>query len=117
MTGGQRRILVVEDDRETAGQLAHSLAANGYQVDIAGNGAEALRCGRSADYVVMTIDRLLADIDGLAVMQDLRDEGIATPILIVSALGEVDDRVPALGAGGADLSPHPSALAALVPGP
>jgi two-component system OmpR family response regulator len=114
MTGGQRRILVVEDDRETAGQLAHSLAANGYQVDIAGNGAEALRCGRSADYVVMTIDRMLPDIDGLAVMQDLRDEGIATPILIVSALGEVDDRVRGLRAGGDDYLVKPFAFAELV---
>jgi len=114
MTGGQRRILVVEDDRETAGQLAHSLATNGYQVDIAANGAEALRCGRSADYVVMTIDRMLPDIDGLAVMQDLRDEGIATPILIVSALGEVDDRVRGLRAGGDDYLVKPFAFAELV---
>jgi len=114
MTGGQRRILVVEDDRETAGQLAHSLAANGYQVDIAANGADALRCGRSADYVVMTIDRMLPDIDGLAVMQDLRDEGIVTPILIVSALGEVDDRVRGLRAGGDDYLVKPFAFAELV---
>jgi len=114
MTGGQRRILVVEDDRETAGQLAHSLAANGYQVDIAGNGAEALSCGRSADYVVMTIDRMLPDIDGLAVMQDLRDEGIVTPILIVSALGEVDHRVRGLRAGGDDYLVKPFAFAELV---
>ena len=114
MTGGQRRILVVEDDRETAGQLAHSLTASGYQVDVAANGAEALRCGRSADYLVMTIDRMLPDIDGLAVMQDLRDEGIVTPILIVSALGEVDDRVRGLRAGGDDYLVKPFAFAELV---
>lgn len=114
MTGGQRRILVVEDDRETAGQLAHSLAASGYQVDVAANGAEALRCGRSADYAVMTIDRMLPDIDGLTVMQDLRDEGVVTPILIVSALGEVDDRVRGLRAGGDDYLVKPFAFAELV---
>ena len=114
MTGGQRRILVVEDDRETAGQLAHSLTASGYQVDVAVNGAEALRYGRSADYVVMTIDRMLPDIDGLAVMQDLRDEGVVTPILIVSALGEVDDRVRGLRAGGDDYLVKPFAFAELV---
>jgi len=114
MTGGQRRILVVEDDRETAGQLAHSLTANGYQVDVAANGAEALRYGRTADYVVMTIDRMLPDIDGLAVMQDLRDGGIVTPILIVSALGEVDDRVRGLRAGGDDYLVKPFAFAELV---
>ena len=114
MTGGQRRILVVEDDRETAGQLAHSLTVHGYQVDVAANGAEALRCGRSADYVVMTIDRMLPDIDGLAVMQDLRDHGVVTPILIVSALGEVDDRVRGLRAGGDDYLVKPFAFAELV---
>ena len=114
MAGGQRRILVVEDDHETAGQLAHSLTANGYHVDVAANGVEALRCGRSADYVVMTIDHMLPDIDGLAVMQDLRDQGIVTPILIVSALGEVDDRVRGLRAGGDDYLVKPFAFAELV---
>jgi two-component system OmpR family response regulator len=114
MTGGQRRILVVEDDRETAGQLAHSLTANGYQVDVAANGSEALRRGRSADYVVMTIDRMLPDIDGLAVMRDLRGEGVVTPILIISALGEVDDRVRGLRAGGDDYLVKPFAFAELV---
>jgi two-component system OmpR family response regulator len=114
MTGGQRRILVVEDDGETAGQLAHSLTANGYQVDVAANGCDALRCGRSADYLVMTIDRMLPDIDGLAVMQDLRDKGIVTPILIISALGEVDDRVRGLRAGGDDYLVKPFAFAELV---
>lgn len=114
MTGGQRRILVVEDDRETAGQLAHTLTANGYQVDVAANGSDALRCGRAADYVVMTIDRMLPDIDGLAVMQDLRDKGIVTPILIISALGEVDDRVRGLRAGGDDYLVKPFAFAELV---
>jgi len=87
----RRSILVVEDDPETARQLAESLTTNGYQVDLAATGGEALRRGRSAEYTVMTIDRMLPDIDGIAVMQQLRDDGIAAPVLIVSALGEIDD--------------------------
>jgi two-component system, OmpR family, response regulator len=88
MTGVRRRILVVEDDAETARQLVESLATNGYQVDLAANGSDALSRGHSADYAVMTIDRMLPDIDGLAVMQRLREDGVATPVLIVSALGD-----------------------------
>ena len=91
MVEARRSILVVEDDPETARQLAESLTTNGYQVDLAATGGEALRRGRSAEYAVMTIDRMLPDIDGIAFMQQLRDDGIAAPVLIVSALGEIDD--------------------------
>jgi two-component system, OmpR family, response regulator len=114
MAGVRRRILVVEDDLETAGQLVESLSTNGYQVDLATNGSEALSRGRSADYAVMTIDRMLPDIDGIAVMQRLREEGIVTPVLIVSALGEIDDRVRGLRAGGDDYLVKPFAFAELL---
>jgi two-component system OmpR family response regulator len=102
MTGGHRRILVVEDDPETADQLVEQLTTSGYQVDLAANGNEALSRGASSDYAVITIDRMLPDIDGIAVMRQLRDDGIAAPFLIISALGEVDDRVRGLRAGGDD---------------
>ena len=102
MPGGRRRILVIEDDPETAGQLAESLATSGYQVDLATCGNEALRRGAASDYAVITIDRMLPDIDGIAVMRQLRDDGVAAPVLIISALGEVDDRVRGLRAGGDD---------------
>src|SRR5258706_6910500 len=114
MTGVRRRILVVEDDAETARQLVESLATNGYQVDLAANGSDALSRGHSADYAVMTIDRMLPDIDGLAVMQRLREDGVATPVLIVSALGEIDDRVRGLRAGGDDYLVKPFAFAELL---
>jgi len=105
MTGGHRRILVVEDDPETAGQLVEQLTTSGYQVDLAQSGNEALSRGAASDYAVITIDRMLPDIDGIAVMRQLRDEGIAAPVLIISALGEVEPfsfvellaRVEALG--------------------
>src|SRR4030088_1240233 len=102
MTGGHRRILVVEDDPETAGQILESLTTGGYQVDLAASGNEALSRGVASDYAVITIDRMLPDIDGIAVMRQLRDDGIAAPVLIISALGEVDDRVRGLRSGGDD---------------
>jgi two-component system, OmpR family, response regulator len=102
MTGGHRRILVVEDDPETAGQLVESLTSSGYQVDLAATGGDALSRGTANDHAVVTIDRMLPDIDGIAVMRQLRSEGVATPFLIISALGEVDDRVRGLRAGGDD---------------
>jgi two-component system OmpR family response regulator len=102
MTGSHRRILVVEDDPETAGQLVESLTTSGYKVDLATNGNDALSRGAAGDYAVITIDRMLPDIDGIAVMRQLRDDGVAVPVLIVSALGEVDDRVRGLRAGGDD---------------
>jgi two-component system, OmpR family, response regulator len=102
MAGGHRRILVVEDDPETAGQLVEQLTTSGYHVDLAGSGSEALRHGVAHDYAVITIDRMLPDIDGIAVMRQLRDDGVAAPFLIISALGEIDDKVRGLRAGGDD---------------
>jgi len=102
MAGGRRRILVIEDDPETAEQLVDFLSTSGYQVDLAGDGNDGLSRGSSADYAVMTIDRMLPDTDGLAVIRRLREDRILTPALIVSALGEIDDRVRGLRAGGDD---------------
>src|ERR1700681_3260742 len=118
MTGGHRRILVVEDDPETAGQLVEQLTTSGYQVDLAANGNEALSQGAASDYAVITIDRMLPDIDGITVMRQLRDDGVAAPVLIISALGEVDDRVRGLRAGGDDylvtpFSRKPSCVSAI----
>lgn len=114
MAAGHRQLLVVEDDRETAGQLVDSLTANGYEVNLAANGSDALSLGLSADYAVITIDRLLPDIDGLAVMRSLREKGIGTPVLIISALGEIEDRVRGLRAGGDDYLTKPFSFVELV---
>src|ERR1700742_1404550 len=114
MTKVHRRILVVEDDPETAGQLVESLTTSGYEVDLAASGNEALSRGASCDYAVITIDRMLPDIDGITVMRQLRDDGVAAPILIVSALGEVDDRVRGLRAGGDDYLVKPFSFVELL---
>src|SRR6202022_1912899 len=114
MAEARRRILVIEDDRETAEQLVDSLVTSGYQVDLAVNGDDGLNRGRSAEYAVMTIDRMLPGIDGIAIIRRLREDGIATPALIISALGEVDDRVRGLRAGGDDYLVKPFAFAELL---
>jgi two-component system, OmpR family, response regulator len=114
MAGGRRRILVIEDDPETADQLVDSLSTHGYQVDLAVNGRDGLDRGRSADYAVMTIDRMLPEVDGLTVIRHMRDAGIATPALIISALGEIDERVRGLRAGGDDYLVKPFAFAELL---
>ena len=114
MMGGRRRILVVEDDPETAGQLVDALTKNGYEIDLAGSGNDALKLGRSTEYAVITMDRMLPDIDGLSVMKNLREGGIVAPVLIISALGEIDDRVRGLRAGGDDYLVKPFAFVELV---
>jgi two-component system OmpR family response regulator len=106
---GARHILVIEDDAETAEQLVDCLQVSGYSVDLAADGEDGLRRARSADYVVMTVDRMLPRMDGIEVIRRLRDEGIMTPALILSALGEVDDRVRGLRAGGDDYLVKPFA--------
>jgi two-component system OmpR family response regulator len=114
MVGGRRRILVIEDDSETAEQLVDFLSTSGYQVDLASDGNDGLSRGTSADYAVMAIDRMLPDIDGLAVIRRLRESGVVTPALIISALGEIDDRVRGLRAGGDDYLVKPFAFTELL---
>jgi two-component system, OmpR family, response regulator len=114
MSGSRRRILVIEDDPETGEQLAESLATSGYEVDLAVNGDDGFDRGRTGDYVVMTIDRMLPGLDGISIIRRLREGGIATPALIISALGEVDDRVRGLRAGGDDYLVKPFAFAELL---
>jgi two-component system OmpR family response regulator len=114
MTGTRRRILVIEDDPETARQLVDFLGTRGYHVDLALNGNDGLRLGLSSGYAVMTIDRMLPGVDGLAIIRQLRDAGIDTPALIISALGEIDDRVRGLRGGGDDYLVKPFAFAELL---
>jgi two-component system, OmpR family, response regulator len=114
MAGSRHRILVIEDDPETGEQLVESLATSGYEVDLAVNGDDGFDRGRTGDYVVMTIDRMLPGLDGISIIRRLREGGIATPALIISALGEVDDRVRGLRAGGDDYLVKPFAFAELL---
>jgi len=110
MTGARRRILVIEDDPETAEQLVDFLETRGYAADLAVDGNEGLRLAQSAPYAVIVIDRMLPGMDGIAVIRRLREAGTVTPAWIVSALGEVDDRVRGLRAGGDDYLVKPFAF-------
>ena len=114
MTETRRRILVIEDDPETASQLVDFLGTRGYQTDLAHNGDDGLRLASSHSYAVMTIDRMLPGVDGLSIIRKLRESGNDTPALIVSALGEVDDRVRGLRGGGDDYLVKPFAFAELL---
>ena len=109
MAHSVRRVLVIEDDAETAEQIVDCLRTSGYEADLALDGERGLRLGMAGDYAVMTIDRMLPRIDGITVIRRLREEGIHTPALILSALGEVDDRVRGLRAGGDDYLVKPFA--------
>ena len=114
MTETRRRILVVEDDPETASQLVDFLRTRGYEVDLARNGNDGFRLGSSRCYAVMTIDRMLPGVDGLSIIRKLRESAIDIPALIVSALGEIDDRVRGLRSGGDDYLVKPFAFAELL---
>jgi two-component system, OmpR family, response regulator len=109
-----QRILVVEDDCETGREIVDFLSTSGYQIDLAITGHDGLQLGHTRDYAVMTIDRMLPGIDGISIIRRLRGAGVTTPALIVSALGEVDDMVRGLRAGGDDYLAKPFALAELL---
>jgi two-component system OmpR family response regulator len=101
------RVLVIEDDRETAQFLQRSLRESGHNTDIAGDGETGFAMARDGDYDVLVVDRMLPRRDGLSVVTALRAGGLRTPVLILSALGDVDDRVKGLRAGGDDYLPKP----------
>jgi two-component system OmpR family response regulator len=108
------RVLVIEDDRETAQFLQRSLRESGHTADVAGDGEAGLAMAREGRYDVLIVDRMLPRREGLSVVQTLRAEGARTPVLILSALGEVDDRVRGLRAGGDDYLTKPYAYTELL---
>ncbi|MEJ8573092.1 response regulator transcription factor [Microbaculum marinum] len=108
------KILVVEDDREAAQYLAKGLNESGHSVDLASDGEEGYALANGGSYDVLVIDRMLPKRDGLSIITDLRQKSDSTPVLILSALGEVDDRVKGLRAGGDDYLAKPYAFSELV---
>ena len=108
------RVLVIEDDQETATFLKRALKESGHVAEYAGDGQTGLDLARSNAYDVLIVDRMLPKCDGLAVIQALRTEEVRTPALILSALGEVDDRVKGLRAGGDDYLTKPYAFTELL---
>lgn len=107
-------ILLVEDDRQTANFLQKGLTETGYVVDWADNGEDGLHLTNNSQYDALIVDRMLPKRDGLSLIQSLRSQGNQTPVLILSALGEVDNRVEGLRAGGDDYLVKPYAFSELL---
>lgn len=107
-------ILLMEDDRPSAEHTAKLLREHNHVVDVAHDGEEGLELGRSGNYQAMIIDRRMPLRDGLSVVRTLRQEDIRTPAIFLTALGEVDDRVEGLKAGGDDYLVKPYIISELL---
>ncbi len=107
-------ILVIEDDLEAAGWLVKGLREAGHVTDHAKDGEEGLEMAREGDYDVLIVDRMMPKMDGLTLVRKLREEGDMTPALFLSALGDVDDKVEGLRAGGDDYIAKPYAFSELL---
>jgi two-component system OmpR family response regulator len=107
------RILIIEDDDDVASFVRNGLEQAGYTVDQAGDGKEGLFLATTEHYDSIVVDRMLPQVDGLTIIRTLRASNIPTPVLILSALGEVDDRVDGLKAGGDDYLVKPFSFAEL----
>ncbi|MDB5969040.1 MAG: Two-component system, OmpR family, response regulator [Hydrocarboniphaga sp.] len=108
------RLLIIEDDTDTAAYLSKGLREVGHTVDHAASGKDGLFMAASERYDGMIVDRLLPQVDGLTIISTLRAAGNTTPTIILSALGEVDDRVRGLRAGGDDYLVKPYSFAELL---
>ena len=108
------RVLLIEDDGETAGEIVAELTDRGFQVEWSSDGADGLAKAREMRPDAMIVDRLLPGMDGLSVIEALRREQVRTPVLVLSALGAVDDRVRGLRAGGDDYLTKPFAVVELI---
>ncbi len=107
-------ILIVEDDRQTASFIQKGLMESGYVVDHAADGEDGLHFALNGAYDALIVDRMLPKRDGLSIIKQLRLQGMQTPVLILSALGEVDSRVEGLRAGGDDYLVKPYAFSELL---
>ena len=108
------RILIIEDDLEAGAAVQRGLSEAGHQVAHAGDGLAGLDAARKGEFDVLVVDRMMPRMDGVTAVETLRREGDQTPVLFLSALGEIEDRVAGLKAGGDDYLVKPYALAELV---
>lgn len=108
------RVLVVEDDVKSASYLANALRESGHMSEVVHDGNEGLEVAQNDQFDVLILDRMLPQRDGLSVVEELRRTGNRTPVLILSALSGVDDRVTGLRAGGDDYLTKPYAISELL---
>lgn len=107
------KVLLIEDDRETADEIIAEFGAHGFDVTWAATGIEGLDQARAGKPDAMIVDRLLPGMDGLTIVEALRKDQVSTPVLVLSALDAVDDRVRGLRAGGDDYLTKPFDLVEL----
>lgn len=108
------RLLIIEDDKELAHYICKGLKEESHVVDHAADGQQGLFLATTESYDVLVVDRMLPQLDGLTITRTLRGAGNETPVLILSALSDVDDRVKGLRAGGDDYLTKPFAFAELL---
>ena len=108
------RILVADDEPKAAGCLVQGLQAEGYAVDLAEDGDEALWLGQTNQYDVMVLDVMMPAKDGFTVVRQLRKKNVLTPVIFVTARGEIEDRVRGLDAGGDDYLVKPFSITELL---
>jgi len=108
------RVLVVEDEKKTASFIRKALQAEGFAADVCHHGGEAILLAAGTPFDAIVLDIMLPGRDGLSVLRQLREQQIRTPVLLLSARGQVDERVEGLNAGADDYLPKPFALAELI---
>src|SRR3974390_1604591 len=108
------RVLVVEDEKKTASFIRKALQAEGFAADVCHNGDDALAAARATPFDAIVLDIMLPGRDGLSVLRQLRERQNAPPVLLLSARGEVNERVEGLNAGADDYLPKPFVLAELI---
>ena len=101
------RVLIIEDDRVTADEIGAELQRYGLDTEWCGDGTSGLERARGGDYDAITLDRMLPGMDGLTLVTRLREFGVQTPVLMISALSDADERVRGLRAGGDDYLTKP----------
>ncbi|MCP2091187.1 UNVERIFIED_ORG: DNA-binding response OmpR family regulator [Paraburkholderia sediminicola] len=108
------RVLTIEDDETTTSDIAVELRRRGFSVDWVNNGREGIARAMSDEYDIITFDRMLPGVDGLIIVTAIRSVGVHTPVLMVSAPGDVDERIRGLRAGGDDYLTKPFNLAEIL---
>lgn len=111
---GAMKILLIEDDPETAEHVCDALRAQGHEVDESRDGVAGLATARDGHYAALIVDRMLPGLDGLSLVKQLRAEGSQTPVLFLTTMSGIDDRVAGLNGGGDDYLAKPFALVELL---
>ena len=108
------KILLIEDDHETAGHIVHALESQGHSVEQAHDGIEGLAQARAGEHSALIVDRMLPGMDGLSLVRQLRADGRQTPVLFLTTMSGLDDRVEGLEGGGDDYLAKPFAFSELL---